>query len=254
MASIGMFRGKFIGVLIVLACALIGFFLYRATYGGEIVGIEIKPAPIGQMLILTSVMGRCEARERTAALWQQLRAKMTIMPGYQIRTDRESLIEARWEPTLTRLKVAHDTLIELRSDRLVLLAGRIWVCAAQKPGGRIPLMIQTPNAYVATERGWVSVAQLPWGWSLASCDRNTASVAAMGSVVLLRSGEMTFIAPGSRPDTPMKVTCDATSWDAKIYLEEFVKRCCGIPPRPLPKHFLSCIERLLWDGGGVVPR
>jgi len=236
-----------------MCCSLVAM-LCSFVLSGEIVGIEVKPTPVGVILTITSVIGKGEIRERTTATWQPLRAKMSIIPGYQLRTDKESMVEARLEPTLSRIKVSHDTLIEVRNDRLVLLAGRIWVCAAQKPGERIPIVIQTPNAYIATERGWISVAQLPWGWTLVSCDRNTASVAASRSVVPLLAGEMTLVAPGSKPEVPMKVTCDIVSWDVRIYLEEFVKRCHGIPPRPLPKNFLSCAERLLWDAGGIVPR
>ncbi|MCS7254713.1 MAG: hypothetical protein RMK18_11785 [Armatimonadota bacterium] len=245
--------GLFGGLIAITICGIV-VALSRTGICGEITGIEVKPAPVGQMLIVTSVIGRGEIRERTAATWQLLRARMTVMPDYQVRTEKESAVEARWEPTQTRVKISHDTLIEMRSDRIAVLAGRIWVCAAQKPGERIPLVIQTPNAYVATERGWVSVAQLPWGWSLVSCDRGNVSVAARNSVVILRGGEMTFVAPGMRPDTPMKITCGAIDWNTRIYLEEFVKRCQDMPPRPLSREFLSCAERLLWDAGGVVPK
>lgn len=243
-------------VMVLAAIAVCGIVAALSWLGvcGEITGIEIKPAPIQHVLIVTRVIGRGEIRERTSATWQLLRERMTVVPDYQVRTEKESAVEARWEPTKTVVKIAHDTLIEMRSDRLAVLAGRIWVCAAQKPGERIPLVIQTPNAYVATERGWVSVAQLPWGWTLVSCDRGNASVAARSSVVILRGGEMTFVAPGSRPDTPIRMTCEAVDWNTRIYLEEFVKRCHGIPPRPLSREFLSCAERLLWDAGGVVPR
>ncbi len=247
-------KGSIAGMLIAVTIYGIVSVLSRMGFCGEITGIEIKPTPIKHSLMITSVIGRAEIRERTAAAWQLLRERMPVLPGYQVRVDKESAVEARWEPTKTRVKIAHDTLIEMRADRLAVLAGRVWVCAAQNPGERIPLVIQSPNAFVATERGWVSVAQMPWGWTLVSCDRGSASVAARNSVVILRNGEMTFVAPGAVPDTPMKITCDAVDWNTRIYLGEFVKRCHGIPPTPLPRNFLSCAERLLWDSGGVVPR
>ncbi|HID08544.1 MAG TPA: hypothetical protein EYP10_15520 [Armatimonadetes bacterium] len=215
--------------------------------------VRVKPTRVST-LVITAVIGRAEVKERAATAWQPLRPRSTVMPNYQIRTHPRSTVEAIWGPTKTAVKIAHETVIELRTDRLLVLAGRVWVCAAQRPGERIPLVVQSPNAFAVTERGWISVAQVPWGWTLVSTDKGKAVVAAQNHVVVLADHEMTFVPPGMPPESPRQVTCESVNWRTRIYLEEFVKKCHGIPPRPLRRDFLACMECILWDAGGTVPR